>query len=68
MNKSSSQSSIDSILNTSEITPATDVTLPPEQDEIIKEANDIYQRLLREAKEDEDRKKKEIEAAKRAAT
>ncbi len=68
MNKSSSQSSIDSILNTSGITPATDVTLPPEQDEIIKEANDIYQRLLREAKEDEDRKKEEIEAAKRAAT
>lgn len=68
MNISSSQSSIDSILNASEITPAADVTLPPEQDEIIKEANDIYQRLLREAKEDEERKKAEIEAAKKAAT
>lgn len=66
MNKSSSQSSIDSLLNTSGITPVSDVTLPPEQDEIIQEANIIYERLLREAKEDEDRKAAEIEAVKKA--
>lgn len=68
MNRSSSQSSIDSILQSStDITPAPDVVLPPEQDEIIQEANAIYERLLREAKEDEERKAAEIEAAKQAA-
>lgn len=68
MNRSSSQSSIDSILqNSTDITPAPDVVLPPEQEEIIQEANAIYERLLREAKEDEERKAAEIEAAKQAA-
>lgn len=64
MHRSSSQTSIDSIVQNS--SNYTDVVLPPEQDEIIKEANVIYERLLREAKEDEDRKAAEIEAIKRA--
>lgn len=42
-----------------------DVILPPEQDEIIKEANAIYERLLREAAEDEARKQAEIEAVRK---
>lgn len=68
MNRSSSQSSIDSILqNSTDIIPNPDVVLPPEQEEIIQEANAIYERLLREAKEDEERKAAEIEAAKQAA-
>lgn len=63
MQRSNSQTSIDSMIqNSSEY---TDVVLPPEQDEIIKEANVIYERLLREAKEDEERKAAEIEAVKR---
>lgn len=68
MNRSNSQSSIDSILQDSSNTesPAPNVVLPPEQDEVIKEANAIYERLLREAKEDEERKAAEIEALKKA--
>lgn len=64
MHQSSSQTSIDSLLESS--TEVSDVILPPEQDEIIKEANIIYERLLREAREDEERKAAEIEAVKRA--
>lgn len=64
IHQSSSQTSIDSLLQSSAET--SDVILPPEQDEIIKEANIIYERLLREAKEDEERKATEIEAVKRA--
>ena len=64
MHQSSSQTSIDSLLQSSAET--SDVILPPEQDEIIKEANIIYERLLREAKEDEERKAAEIEAVKSA--
>lgn len=64
MHQSSSQTSIDSLLQSSAET--SDVILPPEQEEIIKEANIIYERLLREAKEDEERKAAEIEAVKRA--
>lgn len=64
MHQSSSQTSIDSLLQSSAQT--SDVILPPEQEEIIKEANIIYERLLREAKEDEERKAAEIEAIKRA--
>lgn len=64
MHQSSSQTSIDSLLQSSAET--SDVILPPEQDEIIKEANIIYERLLHEAKEDEERKAAEIEAVKRA--
>ncbi len=64
MHQSSSQTSIDSLLQSS--AESSDVILPPEQDEIIKEANIIYERLLHEAKEDEERKAAEIEAVKRA--
>ena len=73
MSISSSQNSIDALLHgssgdTSNAAPASvsDVVLPPEQDEIIREANAIYERLLREAKEDEERKAAEIEAVKKA--
>ena len=55
--QSASSSSIYSSRNTKE------VVLPPEQDEIIKEANAIYERLMREAAEDEAKKQAEIEAA-----
>ena len=66
MHNSSSQTNIDFLLgNTSANINTSTVPLPPEQDEIIKEANLIYERLLREAKEDEERKAAEIEAAKR---
>ncbi len=64
MHQSSSQTSIDSLLQSS--AESSDVILPPEQDEIIKEANIIYERLLHEAKEDEERKAAEIEAVKHA--
>lgn len=71
MQKSSSQTNIDFLLenasDSSSVTDDSDVSLPPEQDEIIREANLIYERLLREAKEDEERKAAEIEAVKRAA-
>lgn len=73
MSISSSQNSIDALLHgssgdTSNAAPASvsDIVLPPEQDEIIREANAIYERLLREAKEDEERKAAEIEAVKKA--
>lgn len=60
MHESSSQTAIDSLME-----KASDVILPPEQEDIIKEANLIYERLMREAKEDEERKAAEIEAIKR---
>lgn len=74
LSKSSSQSAIDSLFqnSTSEQKPAsgTDhsnaVPLPPEQDAIIREANAIYERLLREAAEDEAKRAAEVEAARRA--
>lgn len=62
MHESSSQTVIDSLVEKS-----SDVILPPEQEDIIKEANLIYERLMREAKEDEERKAAEIEAIKREA-
>ena len=46
---------------------ASDVKLPPEQDEIIKEANEIYERLLREAAEDEAKKQAELDAIRKQA-
>lgn len=68
MQKSSSQTNIDFLLgNASNESDDSTVPLPPEQDEVIREANLIYERLLREAKEDEERKAAEIEAVKRAA-
>lgn len=73
MSISSSQNSIDAILqNSSEQTSkgdkesTSDVVLPPEQDEIIREANAIYERLLREAREDEEKRAAEVEALKKA--
>lgn len=65
---SSNQNTVDSLLSGNE--PGedekkkenSDVILPPEQDDIVKEANAIYERLLREAAEDEARKQAEIEA------
>ena len=63
LNASSNQNTIDSLLASS----AETVTLPPEQDEIIKEANEIYERLLREAAEDEARKQAEIDDMRRQA-
>lgn len=46
---------------------SSDVILPPEQDEIIQEANAIYERLLHEASEDEAKKQAEIEIARMQA-
>lgn len=60
---SSNQTSVDTFLAST----SASVTLPPEQDEIIKEANEIYERLLREAAEDEARKQAEIEEMRKQA-
>lgn len=60
--KASSQTTVDSLVTKAASTP---VVLPPEHEEIIKEANEIYERLLREAAEDEAKKQAEIEAAKK---
>lgn len=73
LSKSSSQNSIDMLFNnnsepeSSQKKNVNDVILPPEQEEIINEANAIYERLMREAAEDEAKKAAEIEAAKQAA-
>lgn len=73
LNKSSSQNSIDKMFdnNSEPEIPlkknVNDVVLPPEQEDIINEANAIYERLMREAAEDEARKAAEIEAAKQVA-
>lgn len=67
LNASSNQNSVDSLLAGTG-TPSNDsVVLPPEQDEIIREANEIYERLLREAAEDEARKQAEIDEMRRQA-
>ena len=63
LNASSSQCNIDSLV---EAAKSEDVTLPPEQDKIIREANAIYERLLREAAEDEAKKQAEIDAVKQS--
>lgn len=77
LNISSNQNNIDSLISggTQNLAPVQsasssscntrDVILPPEHDEIIKEANAIYERLMREAAEDEAKKQAEIEAARR---
>lgn len=46
---------------------SNDVIIPPEQEEIIREANEIYERLLREAAEDEAKKQAEIEEIRKQA-
>lgn len=72
MNISSNQTNIDLLLEGGSSAYASDgtsgsntVVLPPEQDEIIAEANAIYERLLREAAEDEAKKQAEIEAVRK---
>ncbi|MBD5452428.1 MAG: hypothetical protein HDR25_07290 [Lachnospiraceae bacterium] len=64
LHKSSSQNTVDSLLAGS-TNVNVDVILPPEQDEIIKEANAIYERLLQEAAEDEAKKWAEIDLIRR---
>lgn len=64
LHNSSSQNTVDSLLASStstDINVNVDVILPPEQDDIIKEANAIYERLLQEAAEDEAKKWAEID-------
>lgn len=61
LNTTSNQSTIDLLLANA----VTDVVLPPEQDDIIREANAIYERLLREAAEDEEKKWAEIDLIRR---
>lgn len=77
MNTTSNQNNIDSLFSGGELTTGAayaysgsnstsspdDVILPPEQDAIIEEANAIYERLLREAAEDEAKKQAEIDKA-----
>ena len=65
LNASNNQNSVDSLL--AGATSGDAVTLPPEQDEIVREANEIYERLLREAAEDEARKQAEIDEMRRQA-
>lgn len=67
LNASSNQNSVDSLLAGTGAAFSEDVVLPPEQDEIIREANEIYERLLREAAEDEARKQAEIDEMRRQA-
>ena len=77
MNSSSNQNSIDFLLSGGTPTSgpayamtdqsANHVVIPPEQAEIIAEANAIYERLLREAAEDEAKKQAEIEEARKQA-
>ena len=78
MNISSNQNNIDFLLSggipasnpgyaMNSESVANDVIIPPEQSEIVAEANAIYERLLREAAEDEAKKQEEIEEARRQA-
>lgn len=74
LNASSNQNTVDSLLagttsndNLSGTASGDNVILPPEQDEIVREANEIYERLLREAAEDEARKQAEIDEMRRQA-
>ena len=62
---SSNQSSIDLLIAGGQ--RGDDVITPPEQNAIIMEANEIYERLLREAAEDEARKQAEIEEMRKQA-
>ena len=73
LGRSSSQNSIDTLFNSvsepenPQKKNLNDVILPPEQEAIINEANAIYERLMREAAEDEAKKNAEIEAAREVA-
>lgn len=66
LNASSNQNSVDSLL-AGTASADNSVILPPEQEEIVREANEIYERLLREAAEDEARKQAEIDEMRRQA-
>lgn len=70
MGKNKSAHSIDDLLPGNEpdyIDPESDAVTPPEdQQAILDEANAIYERLMREAAEDEAKKQAEIDAAKAA--
>ena len=61
LSTTSSQNTVDFLLANN----TNDVILPPEQDDIIREANTIYERLLREAAEDEAKKWAEIDLIRR---
>ena len=66
LSTSNNQNTVDSLLSNSTgiLSPASgDIITPPEQEEVIQEANAIYERLLREAEEDEAKKQAEIEQA-----
>lgn len=78
MHSSSNQSSIDHLLaggqpvssaaydfteKKNDFSMNDDIIVPTDQAEILREANEIYERLLREAAEDEAKKQAEIEAA-----
>jgi hypothetical protein len=78
MNTSNNQNNVDFLLSggspskgaayaINNTSSSSDVITPSDQDEIIKEANAIYERLLKEAEEDEAKKQAEIEAARAAA-
>lgn len=76
MGKTGSQNSIDSLL-AGDVSTAPmpepeppvkeEVSLSPEDADVIREANEIFERLMREAAEDEAKKQAEIEEAKRQA-
>lgn len=62
------QNTVDFFLSDSTLDKkSSDIIIPEEQDEIIREANIIYQRLLDEAEEDEAKKRAEIEQTLRLA-
>lgn len=70
MGKNKPKNSIESLFEQESIsnTPTTKpVEMPPDQEEIMKEADEIFARLQREAAEDEAKKQAEIEAVKAAA-
>lgn len=72
MNTTNKQNTVDVLLSGGDLETEKkknndDVVLAPEHDDIIKEANAIYERLMREAAEDEARKQAEIEAVRQQA-
>lgn len=67
MNATSNQNSIDSLLAGNSPSSSGDIITPPDQDEVIREANEIYERLLREAAEDEAKKQAEIDEMRKLA-
>jgi len=58
MGATNSQNNIDFLLSDNN---NSDITIPPLQDDIINEANAIYERLLQEAADDEAKKRSEVE-------